>query len=1138
MNFIKKSASTGILILCYFILCNSSVQAQVMTQQLPREKLLIRLNRIGTLYNKNIVFDTKQVANIEVPALKINSFTIEQTLNATLQITGLSYKKTAEQSYLIEKKTETKPQHSSLDATLKGRIVESETSEPIPGAAIRLSDKQYAVSDFNGYYSFPRVPDGKVVLEVSYVGFKPEKAEIMVKKGETTVYDIKMSGSQMLKEVEVKSFKRATAPVSYSTIAGVLVELKTSNSIVSGISSEQISKSADRNAADVVKRIPGVTVAEDKFIVVRGMNQRYNITYLNGNIAPSSEFYSKAFSLDMLPTSVIDRILVYKSPSADLQGDYVGGAVKIFTKNAVPVKHLDIGFQIGVRSNTTFNNYNTYTGGKYDWLGIDDGTRKLPGNIPSYRESGGYNPLTQKQLVESFSTTLAYKTIKALPDFQGYINYFDAWKLGRTALYNLSSVTIQNENRHTTTYKQNGNTYEGTSGTVQDGTIMGIQDQGTFIAKFNGMENLTWKINDRNQFTLNNFFLNDGRSSVDVTTKVPNRDPEVYRIKWPNLWMENKQNILRYQRRFLYSGNLEGEHLLGANKQHEIRYNVGYSYSLQDIPDQRTINLYRRASSNGTDTDPYENRWQSVWGNGDDKILVQGVISRIFQKNSENTYNGSADYTVKITPNIKFKTGTYNLYRHRQIDRRNFKILRGGLTGNEFSYEAENRKNPGFIENSGISNLNLIYFREQDLNHLWRTENFNEDGSGLGIYDVSNPTDRYVASEQNNSVYFMGELQFFNNELSINGGVRYEYHQQKVSSAEIADSQSQIFIPVAVNLTKEVLLPSLDINFRPNTQWVVRASYGKTVNRPELREIAPFNDYDYMTQEYVYGNTTLKTSTIDNYDFRMEYYPVPEEQISLGVFYKTIKDPIEQIIDNAQNDYANVRSYFNPDKAIVYGLEAELRKNLGFIPIDFFRNLSVLANGALIKSQVEQTVNPALNVGTYIPKYIIGTFSGRPLQGHTPYVLNAGLYYENKKWGSKLGIIYNLTGNSINAIGLVNKENWNILWEQYRNGKLGQTEYYKLKYLPNLLELSRQTVDISYTQRVYKNLQCKFNVQNLFNAAYQIIADMNMNNKYDKEVLVKRNNLNGGFDLHNEGDYIYREYKPGRYFNMALTYTF
>jgi len=1130
MNFTKKSTFTGILILCCLILCHSSLQAQVMTQQFPREKLLIRLNHIGTLYNKNIVFDTKQVANIEVPALNINSFTVEQTLNATLQTTGLSYKKTAEQSYLIEKKTEQKPQRSSSGYTLKGRIVESETSEPIPGAAIRLSDKQYAVSDMNGYYTFPKVPAGKLVLEVSYVGFKHEKTEINVKSGENT-FDIKMSGSATLGEVQVSGVRHTRSSVPHTTEKLLVAEIKGLNVAASGISSEQINKSADRNAADVVRKIAGVSVKDDKFLVVRGMNERYNITYLNDNMAPSTEVDTRAFSLDLIPTRIIDKILVFKTPSPDLSADMTGGAVKIYTKDAVSVKHLDIQFSISARPNTAFNNnFITYQGGKLDFLGFDDGTRKLPSTVPGYGNLTKAN-ISQADYVKSFSNTLYYKRQQALPDFQFTTNYYNVVKIGGKPLSILSSLSYKNENK---LINEDGME----SAFHNDARVHNLHEstKGQQTAQIALLQNFSFKLNDNNMFYFRNFLLQQGISGTAIN-QYQNNQTSIYTPSKSYYTSDNgistgdKTIVLSYEQRTLYSGNLSGKHSFKKGI-HTLNWNVGYMASLQQIPDQRIIRLkYNDYTYFNLLPGAQAQQWTAAvrpsdYGTEDYKggtSVERGIISRTWTRSSESSSDGALDYTFKPLEGFSIKTGTYHQWKERVLFRRVYTVNEGDLDDNGFPYSGSEMLG----SKGGYMDLNRVFFKEQDLLNVWSNNYLRDDGSALKVYDRTSGSDAYTATQQNNSYYMVASLQPFHKIMEIYGGVRMEYNRQKVAGAVVQSVTGGVSTPVLVDKKEADWLPSVNVSVRPNKSIVLRAAYGATINRTEFREISPYSELNYMNNQYVTGNPSLLSCKVQNYDLRLEWYPGGENagnMVSAGAFYKDMKNPIERIIyrDLYYNNPATI-SYQNATSAIVKGLEVELNQNLSFIPLPVIKDLSFNGNFSLIRSMVPMSYKYSGSVIYY----------SRQLQGQSPYTANAGLFYENAGSGTKVGFIYNLIGPRIYAAAV---------GKSFDQANVGTVGIVASGDAGSRLELEREQLDFSLTQRISKGLQLKFSIQNLLNGAIRMAEDENFTYKYEKAVLNVPANYttNPGIIYYNKitGDPIVSEYKADRYFNLTLTYSF
>lgn len=325
----------------------------------------------------------------------------------------------------------------------------------------------------------------------------------------------------------------------------------------------------------------------------------------------------------------------------------------------------------------------------------------------------------------------------------------------------------------------------------------------------------------------------------------------------------------------------------------------------------------------------------------------------------------------------------------------------------------------------------------------------------------------------------------------------------------------------------------MNLSYRPDSLFVIRAGYGRTVDRPEFRELAPINDFDYIDNENIQGNPALVSSTIDNYDLRAEFYPhsaAQNEVFNVGLFYKHLQDPIERLrlSQSGLTDFSSLAtiSFNNAVSAQVYGVEVEAKKSLSFLGGGLFRRLSIVVNGALIKSTtVQQILDGSGNIhDTGV------TVQGRPLQGQSPYVLNGGLFYENPAWGTKAGITYNVNGPTIYAKSLGNSHS------PFQVSQSGQTRDSSIfeSIRPDLLQLPMQLLDFSITQRIIKSLQVKFSIQNLLDQPYRIVEDHNYNQKYDPEVLTPGNS---GYYYY-KGDDLYEKYKPGRYFLMQLTYAF
>ena len=193
--------------------------------------------------------------------------------------------------------------------TLTGKIIDKKTGEGAIGATVIVAGTtQAAPVDIDGTYTLP-LAAGTYTINVQSIGYKPLTLPgIVVREGQkTTLNGALEESAQALKEVVVTGQKQTGTEVA------MIQDLKKSEVVVSGMSSDQIVKTLDRDAAEVVKRIPGVTIQNNNFIVIRGLAERYNTVLLNDALTPSAEVDTRSFSFDMLPSSVIDRILIFKS---------------------------------------------------------------------------------------------------------------------------------------------------------------------------------------------------------------------------------------------------------------------------------------------------------------------------------------------------------------------------------------------------------------------------------------------------------------------------------------------------------------------------------------------------------------------------------------------------------------------------------------------------------------------------------------------------------------------------------------------------------------------------------------------------------------------------------------------------------
>lgn len=1080
-------------------------------------------------------------------AITTTPLTVGEALTIVRNAFGIQYRIDGNRVVLSqpEKKPVVSPNaEASRGGTLKGRVVEFETSDPLPGASLRIEELGTGtVADNDGYYAITSLPAGKYTIRVSFVGYATEQVTVNVREDHEETYDVKLQGDNQLQEVEITGVAVSRTPVAHATERQLVSEIKDARMVVSGVSSEQISKSADRNAAQAIAKVAGVTIRDDKFIVIRGMNERYNLTYLNDNVAPSTELYSRAFALNLLPTRIIDKILVYKSPAPELLGDMTGGAVKIFTKDAKAVKHFDIEVQLGHRQNTTFNSrFLTYQGGKTDFLGFDDGARALPGSVPGYGDFTKAR-IAQGMYAKSFSDVLQYGRKTALPDMQLTANYYNAVRLFGRALSVLGSLSYKNENQRLEMERYQGKfTFTGNDAPSKLDR-KNIEDQSTNNAQFSLLQNFTLTLRDSSMLQFKNFLLQQGQTATVL--RHSQRNLTYQDNAWRPLDLdvgyafngltEGKDIVLSYAQRFLYSGNFTGSHYYRHSK-HAITWNAGFTYSSQSIPDQRVIKLNRNRDRfpirdvEGLTGDAAMNWVAAVRNQGatedmlDDYSMKWGIISRLWTKNNESVYNASLDYTVKSFSWLLVRAGTYQQWKQRVLFRRVYTVNEGDLNDAGM---------PGSNAIGGAGNFfdpNLVYFREQDLGKVWSGQYLRDDGSGLKVFDRTSGSDAYKASEQNNSGYAAVSLQPWRDIIDIYGGLRVEYNRQQLAGAVSPSRPGATNQPVLVDIPTTDWLPSVNVSVKPLPQIVARGAYGKTVNRPEFRELSPYAELDYQNNLMITGNTTLRPAKITNYDARLEWYFGGDqggEMMSVGVFKKDITRPIERTIDKAyylpSSSPATI-SFQNAAAADVKGIEIDVRKSFAFIPVKFFRELSFIGNYSHIISRVDSVPGNNRGAGS----------TERQLQGQSPYIVNVGLYYDRASSGTRVAVIVNEVGPRIYAASVGRSA-------RFTPSTGSSPNIFDKGDQASLIELERRQVDIAVTQRIGNGMQLKLAVQNLLDDPIRIAEDSNFTYEYEPAIaqatrMFVAPQVEGLQQI--DGDIISVEYKTGRYFSLSFSYSF
>ena len=853
---------------------------------------------------------------------------------------------------------------STFAGTISGTVTDAKDGSALSGVVVTIKNSSLgAQTDSAGHYLIKDVADGTYQVVVAYVTYKQQMQTVTV-TGDATL-DIRLEGEgQHLSNVNVRSSRVTRTEVA------VLSEIRKSNSIVSGIGAAQIAKTMDRNAADVVKRIPGVTIQDDRFITIRGLADRYNTVWLNDAGAPSSEVDKKAFSFDLIPSGLIDRILIFKTPSPELPGDFAGGMVKIYTSSLPAKTEYTLGVQGSYRSGSTGSTFNYTPGGSTDWLGYDNGSRNIPAGTPAYFSKTDSNI---SAITKAFGNKWIIRQKTQAPDLRVSFSAANVFNAGSSKIGNTLGVSYANT---ATNYNIRRSDWD-TSG--QEGYRYNDQQS---INKVNlaVMDNLAF-VNGNNKIEFRNLYNEIGQTTTVLRVNVP--DSAVTQAT------NQKAYLIGYENRKTYTSQLSGTH---HNTAGTTRYNwtLGYTDLVRNQPDLRRITYAQ--SSKISDSGAY--KAEIPPGSPD---LINGG-GRYFAYLHERVYsfNHQFSQTIKVGRAYSFdvSAGNYLEYKKRTFDAR------------EFGYTIKNQYDSVHqLVNGGLSFLPLDQiFADQNVGG---TYNFRME-DGTSFYDHYNASNTLIAS-------FLSLNLPVGKRIKVVGGARYEYNRQHIKGYQSLDTLEPITIT-------KFLLPSINVTYNISAKHLLRLAYGETLNRPEFREAAPAYFYDFDLRAGITGalfshsfdekGDTLGVARIQNVDARWEWYPTAGEVIQVGAYYKTFKNPIQLIIVPGSGVDSKAFTYVNGISAKVGGVEIDVRKNLLFLDnslgTKFFNGLTLVGNASISRSQL---IMDPVRVKDVIAK--------GPLQNQSNYVVNAGLYYQTDTTGWQGSLLYNVYSPRLYAVGTV-----------------------------------------------------------------------------------------------------------------------
>lgn len=890
--------------------------------------------------------------------------------------------------------------------TLIGTLTDKEANNaPLAFANILAKGtNQTATSDQAGKYSISLNP-GNYVIQFSFIGYENVEKSVKITAGQTTTLDCTLgSGKYTLKDVVIQTTKKK------NTEASIMFEIKEAKQVVSAISGEQMSKGTDGNAAQAIQRVPGITIVDGKFVMIRGLSERYNNVLINGALAPSTEIDKRTFSFDLVPTGLLDKMVIYKTGSADKPGDFSGGIISLNTiENTTDFTKIDL--SLGYRTGTSFEDYFQSDGSITDFVGIDNSFRPLPSFFPTTSQLNNSASTSQLRVDAAQSLPNNFETNKS----DGFLDSGFGLTLGRKinlGSNKLYTVSALNYSTNYQIYERSFRRYNFLNPGETTPTDWFKYTDNSYQQEVRMTLLSNWMFKTaKSKYTFKNLFNQIGENETTIREGINFNQQANNKLK---------NYLYGYKSRSIYMGQLNGDHKL--NTSNALDWVIGYNYIEEDEPDLRRFRTFQDVNTPGanyTFQDPSSSNLFSG--------RYYGNLREVSANNGLNyTYTLNRDTADEEFEPIKIKVGYLADYKFRIFKSRYVSyILKDYLTA---------------ARKDELRNL--------PLSTIFSNENINNQ-NGWVLEEGTKPDDSYKADNALFAGYINGDLPL--GKFDINVGVRLENNNQRLR----AFSNGNL---VSVNNPVTSILPSLNIGYNLNQKSLVRLAYSRTVNRPEFREIAPFLFYDFEYEVLKFGNKDLEVATIDNIDFRYEWYPKKGETISLGGFYKNFTNPIEQIVQRTAEDPSF--NFKNADSAVNYGVELELKKSLKDITnIPILNNLSFNLNASYIFSEVDLG-NAAQSQD-----------KKRALQGQSPYIINGAVGYEDEN-GLGVNLIYNRFGNRIFSVG---DDAFNT--------------YY---------EIERDQLDATISKK-FKNFKAKFGIQNIIDAPFKLMEDSNRDNKIDSK---------------------------------------
>ncbi len=852
---------------------------------------------------------------------------------------------------------------------IRGKVTDSKTGEPLVGAVVVLEGQGHtwhAIVQLDGSYSFKNIPAGSYSLKTTIVEYA-EAPVINTELKETSEQKI-VNFSMEAKTADLASVNIATS--GKSSDAGVRGLEKNASTLQNILSEKTIQLLPDVTVANALQRVSGVAIqrstsGEGRYAIIRGMDERYNNTLVNGVKIPSPDSKYRYVPMDLFPSEMLERLEVIKSLIPSMEADAVGGTMNLVMKNA-PLRML-FSANASMGLSTLFSSSRPFSA--FDHGAVNP---RSPAEI-----NGNSYMATQAD----FSRGNLNLNSKNLPlNTTAGLTIGDRWihkKLGA-----ILSLSYQNIFRGSNSDFLVPNAQPQVVNNKDNQFVISdlyTRHYSTQTVRFGLHNKIDYTLAPGHTISLYNMFVQmnefQARSTYD----------SVYLNKLSDNFTRS-----RLQKQSIYSSTLQGDH---------------------KILDQFHINwigVYANAKSKVPDMAEYD--YQSATTPG--KYIVQ-KMSRIWQANTDRDLAGYLN--LVFTPHLsslKPELSLGGMYRHK-------------------------------TRNNYYNDYSLSPTLTGGLPQTWTDINsaqYQFSPASLGTGDVTTTNPNTYTSYENVSAGYL-QFKFMGNaDLQVLGGARVEHTLQGFNTV-----MPKSYTGRSGTVSYTDMLPSLNLKYALTDKQNLRASYFRSIVRPDFYEIIPTQVVGELFD--IKGNDSLKHSIADNFDLRYEFFPSGADQFLIGAFYKIIQNPIEYAVVRNGGPSAQFLMPENFGNAHNYGIEAVITKYKGMFGIS--------ANYTYTKSRITTTKqyfyrDPVLGITSKIVQQT------RPMQGQADHIGNLSLLYKNPKIGLDMQLAFVYTGKRLSQV----------------------SPYYSLDYY----QLGQGILDFSFEKRIGHRFSVYGKLNNLTNA--------------------------------------------------------